>query len=229
MKTAILISGKASSGKTTIADMMMIMMASKGAMPCIEYISKDMKEWAAADFKKLTEYLNSVADEVINIAKVVCEPIPYDKPTELIEKVLKKFVVTGDNWTNSKTDLSRILLQIYGTEIFQTRIHLDYWCSRLLVRPTIVDNDIVIIPDVRWRSNIDFFNGIDGVSAYTIRINRPGIRVSNHPSETNLDSYKDWYAVINNDGSMEDLNKKTSEIVNTILSESTNNVKDVEV
>lgn len=60
------------------------------------------------------------------------------------------------------------------------------------------------VTDMRFPNEYDAIKSRSGI---VIRINRPGVPVNDHPSETSLDNFKFDY-VINNDGTLEDFKLK---------------------
>jgi hypothetical protein len=106
----------------------------------------------------------------------------------------------------------RELLQEVGTEVFRERFGQDIWVNVLLSRykqPGYTYYPNWFIPDVRFVNEVEAIKKANGI---VIRINR-GERTSNHPSEASLDNYKDFDAIVENSGTLEELFEKASIIV----------------
>lgn len=134
----------------------------------------------------------------------------------------------------------RQLLQHIGTEAIRDQIHPNAWVNALfadynklikdwdtgrgILRETSYPN--WIITDTRFPNEVKAVKERGGI---TIRINRRYTTVVGvngtpatfdesqfHPSETALDSYKDWNYTIDNDSDLESLLNKVKEIYNQI-------------
>lgn len=133
----------------------------------------------------------------------------------------------------------RQLLQRIGTEAIREQIHPNVWVNALFAdyKPIgdnllegevrkVREDDLIypnwIITDMRFPNEVKAVKDRGGI---TIRVNRPlkytddivrasGMTMSlkAHPSETFLDSYKDWDYVIDNDGDLNELLIKVKEI-----------------
>ncbi len=77
--------------------------------------------------------------------------------------------------------------------------------------------DLVIVTDVRFRNE---FNHLKKMGFYQIRLTRDLQLKIDHSSETNQDSIKDeeFDYIINNNGTLQDLQTKVEEIVNELRS-----------
>ena len=88
----------------------------------------------------------------------------------------------------------------------------DYWIKKIVEFPY-----NCVVPDVRMLRELNFFKS---ENAFTIRVNAPlGIRKSrgalanvNDETETQLDEITDWDYVIENDGTIEDLKNKVTQL-----------------
>lgn len=127
----------------------------------------------------------------------------------------------------------RLLLQLIGTECGRNIIHPNIWVNSLMseYKPTNDcqqhsdglfytdehgENEVIpiypnwIIPDVRFHNEIEVIKKMGG---YIWRIERSGILIDKHPSETALDNYKDFNYTIDNSFTIEHL----IGIINNIL------------
>ena len=82
----------------------------------------------------------------------------------------------------------------------------DFWVNQAL---SAVSGNTVI-PDVRFRNEAEAIRNAGGL---LIRLNRPGGGGSLHASETDLDEWTDWDLVVNNDGSISDLEAQIVQFV----------------
>lgn len=133
------------------------------------------------------------------------------------------------NWqTAYKTILTpRLLLQLIGTEYFRDIIHpnininalfSDYKKIGFPPEPleSICDKNYPnwIITDVRFENEAKAIKDRNGI---LIRVNRYNVldhsNLNNHPSETDLDSYKDFDYIIENNESMEKLVEQVKQIL----------------
>lgn len=73
--------------------------------------------------------------------------------------------------------------------------------------------DIILIPDVRFQNEAKAIRNQGGV---LVKIDRPNIPQGTDPAEIELDDWNDWDLIINNDGSLTDLNS-TAESLSRVL------------
>ena len=103
----------------------------------------------------------------------------------------------------------RKLLEIIGTPCLRGMVHPDVWVNSLFswYRPSYK----WVITDVRFPNEVKRIKEEGGI---IIRINRDiGPRLNEPFPETALDDYQDWDYVIDNDGTMEELEIKIEEIL----------------
>ena len=131
----------------------------------------------------------------------------------------------------------RFLLQFIGTDLFRNQLHPEIWVNSLMseykkyketkpfINSTLKDENYPnwIITDTRFENELKAVKDRGGV---TIRVNRPDsvenaltgekfpvkIYRNEHPSETALDNAEFDY-VIDNSGSLKDLEEKVLEIL----------------
>ena len=121
----------------------------------------------------------------------------------------------------------RLMLQLLGTEAGREIIHPDIWVNSLFsdyrkkdiwFDPIVVGTSGIrksnwIITDTRFPNEADRVKKEGGI---LIRINREGLQYDNHTSETALDNYEGFDYVVDNNGSLEDLETKIKNILNGI-------------
>jgi len=95
----------------------------------------------------------------------------------------------------------RRILQWWGTEYRRSQ-DPDYWTKAWGRKIEQLDlaHTHVLIDDVRFMNELDVIKGHGGLM---VKIERPGFDgANNHSSETSLDGYSEWDAIICNDGTL---------------------------
>lgn len=191
-RTIILIAGKKRSGKDTVADYLLknIKKSTKASL------AGEVKKAAKKDFKQLQDQLNKIFNDLM----------------------LYDLVTTNKHWGNEeKTFFSRSILQIYGTNIFRNRVDMYYWIKKEEQNIQKTNKDVIIIPDVRFPNELNYFKNNKSYNTISIKVNRniKGQK-DKHKSETALDNYKNWDTIINNNSTLEALRKKANKIISKI-------------
>lgn len=88
----------------------------------------------------------------------------------------------------------------------------DFWLNQALGRAITFDR--VVLPDVRYRNEAE---AIKNAGGFLIKITRPGHRGDAHKSETELVDYDGWDLVIDNNGSVSELEIAVVEAVRNEL------------
>lgn len=107
----------------------------------------------------------------------------------------------------------RLLLQNMGTQIGRQIIHPNIWVNALMSDYKLYNGIVYpnwIVTDVRFPNEVEAIKDKGGI---IIRVNRPLIISDNHKSEAALDNYKDFDYVIDNEGTIEELVEKVSNIL----------------
>lgn len=91
----------------------------------------------------------------------------------------------------------RQVLQEYGTGNFR-KINQNYWVDRLLRQIEQEKNDVSIVCDCRFPSEIEVPKVHCGENVLTVRLTRNIKPGDTHPSETALDGYADFDVVLDN-------------------------------
>lgn len=112
-------------------------------------------------------------------------------------------------------EVHRKLLQFWGTEFRRTYCGEDYWIEQhkqwLIDNP---NNDIVLIPDVRFYNEIEYILSNNGV---IVGVYRPGLdNDDQHISEIQWRGYTDWDCVFVNDSSKSALEDLAREAITQI-------------
>jgi len=230
MKKVILVSGKLQSGKNQFTEYLQTHLESKGLHVATDLFARGVKDGSKEDFKEIYEYINTVVNESIKDLRYLPEA---PKQLDNIISNLEQLLTTTDNFYEDKTDLTRKMLQIYGTNIFRQRVDNDYWvsntCNRIQAH---FENskDVVILTDVRFPNEIDFVKDyftplLDRpcqADVVSIRINREVERTNNineHESEKALDDYENFTTRVNNNADLESLKNKAVIIADKYIKE----------
>lgn len=116
----------------------------------------------------------------------------------------------------------RMLLQEVGTDALREVIHPQIWVNALFADYKPEKDRLIgladrthdypdwIITDTRFKNEAKAVKDRGGI---LIRVNRPGIETGNHPSEVDLDNYKDFDYKIENNSSIEELVSKVKKVL----------------
>jgi len=212
-KIVVLISGKLQSGKNTLASLMGEYCGEFNIPYKEDLFAKNLKDGCVEDFALLKQVVNKQVTEAL---KLVSE----DK-TELRE-VIGQLMFSDENYYETKTPITRSLLQIYGTEIFRNRVNDNHWVDQVVDRINTGTNQIYLITDVRFENEITrvFEKTNDDIKIVTIRVERNGLKLdlnSEHPSETGLDDWTSWNWIVENNGTLADMKFNAEMIINDML------------
>jgi len=113
----------------------------------------------------------------------------------------------------------REFLQKLGTEAMRNGLHEDVWVNKLIREYDYLNNLIKhknkntfprwIITDTRFPNE---YAALKEKEALFIKIERPGLELNNHPSETSLDNHEFDY-VINNDSDLYHLKEELKRVL----------------
>ena len=192
-KKLLLISGKKRTGKDTFANVIVSKAKKDNLKSSIYHMSNELKERAFNDTNILIDRVNKFIDELKE---------KYNE-SDIINDLYDNLYTTKEHFgTGDKTIISRSILEFYGTDIFINRIDKNYWSkeARKDILKLADSNDIIIVPDIRFESDIDTItaNLNDIFDIYVIRTNRPDIIDNNmHISNIALDNYNKFDFIIN--------------------------------
>lgn len=113
------------------------------------------------------------------------------------------WAVEKSGWEVVKDESPEVrgLLQRMGTEVGRNMFGEDFWVDYAIGQSW--KNDNVVFSDVRFRNEAAAVQKNWGLNW---RINRPGTLAANaHISETEMDGYKEFDTVLNNNGSLKEL------------------------
>jgi len=218
MKKVILLSGKIHSGKNQFAEFLKKELQRKGLKVSQDLFARSLKDNCKEDFQKLVSVLDYIAEDIkAQIGLFVDQRHIMLNPTILrnFENSVNKLKIKDENWYENKTDITRIILQLYGTEIFRKRVDRDWWVKQVKNRCVASNDDIVIITDCRFPNEITEMI-CDNYETIAIRIYRninTQEQIACHDSETALDGWGEFDFVVENNGTLEELRCSASTIV----------------
>ena len=197
------ISGKFSSGKSTVANLFAKHL--RGKYPNI------LQKSFAFKLKKMVELLSGIQMKQSYSDNYFDNGI-IDFTAEDKSIFIKEFNMTVGQ-----------MLQKIGTEVFRDNFSDEVWILTLLIDYDIYEkqNSLWIISDVRFTNEMKAIKNLNGLM---IRTNRTDIeeninsnRDRSHVSETALDLRTDFDYVIDNSGSLEDLEQQIQQICTKII------------
>ncbi|MBR1718251.1 MAG: hypothetical protein IJ715_03165 [Bacilli bacterium] len=140
---------------------------------------------------------------------------------------IKEYAKKISGWDGREETKPRELLQILGTDIIRKELGSDFFVKKLVEDIKVYSYffDIITISDVRLKIEIDIpRNKFDNI--YAIRIVRPNFdnglseEQKKHQTEIDLDDYDKFDYVLINDGTISDLDKKVSKMLEEVQHES---------
>lgn len=223
MKYLILVSGKLRSGKNQLTEYMMNEFVNQGRVPSQDLYAKDLKDYSKDDFQLLGKVLYNKSEKLKANIGVYLEDfggIPVNLKDH-IYNMIEEITFDEHNFYEDKTDITRALLQIYGTDIARKRFDDKFWVKKLAERINKSNSDVIMITDVRFPNEVeDIHDYLDGWRIIPIRIDRPIDRtniMNEHISETALDDYLFWEYMVDNVGTLDDLKDSAEMLVKDIL------------
>lgn len=213
-KKVILISGKLQSGKNRFAQFVFDKLKNyTNLSSTFTSFADPVKEGCKEDFKSIYNFINEVVDNCIqDLSKSNVDDFYFYKIMDL----LSQLKIEEKNFFEDKTKLSRLCLQIYGTEIFRNRVNNNYWALKCIEDIKQRTENVYLITDVRFLNEIQLFVNEREFDVITIRINRPMNRediTNEHVSEKQLDNYTHWDYIIDNNFGLEELKLEADNIV----------------
>lgn len=102
----------------------------------------------------------------------------------------------------------RHMLQLIGTDALRKVVHDDFWVipMKRKLKEHLRNNRSVVISDVRFSNEINLIKDLGGIVVRVDRANPDKIAgIDKHRSEVELESYKEWNYIIDNNATLEDL------------------------
>lgn len=209
-KTIVLISGKAGSGKNEFAKHMKQHLEVIGNYKVIEdMFAKSLKDLAS----KITRNLRLFLKEVMgNVSELVEEHTLQEQ----IERELDLLYFSPENFFEDKTPLTRILLEMIGTDIIR-EINPNWHIEKLIERTRQQEFDFKLVTDTRFENEIALTeNTLTEYRVISIRINRDNVENNTHISNTALDYFHGFDYVLENNGTIDDLKLLAQQIAEQI-------------
>ena len=223
----IAISGRINSGKDTVGQIIQYLTNKSNAYPFdlkSDYSYKS--EW---QIKKFADKLKDIVCVLLGCTREQLEDREF-KEKELGEEWDR--IISSDGKVHLPDDYPdleyskltpRLLMQLIGTECGRQIIHPEIWINALMSEYKESPQNILkgegyqlgdvypnwIITDMRFPNELKAVEDREGI---TIRVNRPDLEQSNHPSETSLDSAT-FDFIINNDKDIEHLINEVRKIL----------------
>lgn len=133
-----------------------------------------------------------------------------DKLKQTTFELLQLFninIYSIDDLYNENKEIYRKYLQTIGTEIFQSEFGKEFWCEQVLKQiQQLSDSYKIIIDDIRFQHEIDFFKKHFNNCKVVQIVNERTVSNDIHPSETQNLQNIDY--VIKNNSTKEDLFKQ---------------------
>lgn len=111
----------------------------------------------------------------------------------------------------------RQMLQLVGTDALRKVVHDDFWVipMKRKLKEHIRNQRHVVISDVRFMNEIKMIQALDGKVIKVDRLNPDKINgFEKHSSEVELETFDNWDLSVDNNGTLEELYKKTDETMN---------------
>jgi len=224
MKKVVLMSGKIHCGKNQFAQFLKEEFRNKGLKVSEDLFARSLKDGCKEDFRKLTNVLESICEEVKSKIGLFVDQRAHMLSPNIVKDIdnsLDKLKIKDENWYEDKTDITRNILQLYGTEIFRKRVDENWWVKQVRNRCIASNDDVIIVTDCRFPNEITEML-CDDYETVVIRINRDintNEQISSHDSETALNNWEMWNYIINNNGNLQTLKESAKTVCEDILQE----------
>lgn len=136
---------------------------------------------------------------------------------------IKEYAKKISNWDGTEETKPRELLQELGTDVIRKKIDNDFFVRRICEDIKVYSYyfDIITISDARFPNELEWpKKNFDNV--INIRVIRDGYdsvlseKEQKHLTEVALDEYNNYDYVIHNDGTLDDLKIKVSDVVRKV-------------
>ena len=137
---------------------------------------------------------------------------------------IKMYAKTISGWDGEESTKPRTLLQELGTDIIRKNIDNMFFIKRIIgdIKVYSYYCDVITISDARMPEEIEnIYNSFDNV--IRVNITRPNFesklnnKEKKHITETALDGYTNYDYVLENDGTIEELNEKVKKLVDEVM------------
>ena len=138
---------------------------------------------------------------------------------------IKEYAKRISDWDGNDETKPRTLLQVLGTDIIRNTIDNKFFINRTIEDIKVYSKffDVIIIGDARFPEEIEDIKKVFS-NVVSVHITRKDMNILSYPviyqaqiqapreEVFDLDNYKEYDYVINNDGSIEELESKLNEI-----------------
>ena len=137
---------------------------------------------------------------------------------------IKKYAKEISEWSGEEDSKPRTLLQQLGTDIIRKKIDNNFFINRIIgdIKVYSYYFDFITVSDARLPQEMDaIYNEFKNV--YRVKIKRPNFNNNlnkeekKHITEIALDNYKDYEYIIDNNGTLEELNIKAKKIIDEVI------------
>lgn len=132
---------------------------------------------------------------------------------------IKEYAKKISDWDGYDETKPRTLLQVLGTDIIRNTIDEKFFINRIIEDIKVYSKffDVIIIGDARFIDEIEDIKNVFK-NAVSVHIEREDKGLLNetqksHITETALDNYKDYDYIIDNNGTIEELERKLEEMI----------------
>jgi hypothetical protein len=217
-----LLGGKISSGKNAVYDMV----ANAYSDRKIEriYFAQPIKQMCERIFKEYAAHLNSIID---NASELLKQSLSFGYIEAKVIDAIKTLRIEPENWYENKTECTRMILQIVGTDIIRNEVEDTFWIRKASEEIIESNSELFIITDFRFPNelyDLKTFLDCDTDNDYELitinierNIDRDNELIHGHESENSLADFYEWYYVIVNDKDLEYLNDCVVNVFNDIL------------
>lgn len=148
----------------------------------------------------------SFADKIKAMVSIATG-VDYDTIDERKNDYLPKDFQYGDMKTY------RHMLQKFGTDAIRNNLGEDFWINALFVDLDYAD---IIVPDVRFLNEAEAIKKKKGLLIKVVNEHADSIMLeeNTHVSETEMDGYKDFDIVIENNSTIDELLKQIEKTIN---------------
>lgn len=221
--------GKKQSGKNTFATLINNEFTSLGYSVVEDMLAGELKRRSEKDFSSFAYVLNNELEKLrVASSSMYNTTSAYHNGGEhqrYIDSLIESLKIKAENWYETKTPLTRSLLECYGTDIIRNRISDTYWIDDIKEKITFDyygKYDVVILTDVRFPNEIEsFYEGVisEWFDVISIKVERPiyELKDYNHISNTSLDDFKEFCYIECNEKGINELKIDAKLIVEDII------------
>lgn len=197
--------------RSSFADPLKNMAAAEYDVPLENFFVPELKE------KALLQYPVRITD---NFIRGVCELLKDEFRTESGDKA------THQAFANPESNSGDLVCGDTGRPLYWTARALAifkgsgnrsvdgfYWNNRTAKEIKASGAELVVITDLRFKTEVEFLRKTYGKDLLVVRVSRFATVDSNDPSERDLDNYPGFDAIITNHGTIEELYERVSLLV----------------